>query len=48
MRYRAIVPVSPFTGIHLPIDKSNLAGESVIEIDWIKLIAPGANREWDF
>lgn len=34
--------------LFLPIDKRNLADESVIEIDWIKLIAPGANREWDF
>lgn len=34
--------------LFLPIGKSNLAVPSAIEIDWIKLIAPGANQNWDF
>jgi arylsulfatase A-like enzyme len=34
--------------LFLPVGKSNLTEQSSVEIDWIKLIAPGANRNWDF
>lgn len=41
-------PTQGILRLFLPSSPSRVAKQDFVQIDWIKLVAPGANRVWDF